>query len=160
MRPRLLLAGLVAMLALGGGALASHVAQVDPATVPTGFLVTHNEVNNVPVSALARATKPSGADIFVQHGRLAEGEMTAWHTHPGPVFVTVVRGTFIYRDSVAGRCRDRSYTAGHGLVDRGFGHVHRGIGGPGGADFYATYILPRGSQTHLVPASAPKACTP
>jgi hypothetical protein len=46
-------------------ALASHVTQVDPATVPTGFLAAHNSIEDVPVSALARAVTPDGADVTV-----------------------------------------------------------------------------------------------
>ena len=57
----------IAVLALAGGALATHVAQVDPAVVPTGFLAAHNAVRDVPVSALARAVTPNGTDAFIQH---------------------------------------------------------------------------------------------
>ena len=35
-------------LAVVGVAVASHVTQVDPATVPTGFMVAHNSIGDVP----------------------------------------------------------------------------------------------------------------
>jgi hypothetical protein len=148
----------VAALATAGVAVASHVTQVDPATVPTGFLAAHNSIDNVPVRALARAVTPAGADVFVQHVRLDANAATGWHTHPGPAVVTVVRGSLTYEDARAGACRRILYAAGKGFVDRGFGHVHRAIAGSDGVDFYVTYILPPGSTTHVIAATAPSEC--
>ena len=147
-----------AMLAGGGVAMASHVPQLDPATVPTGFLAAHTSVANIRVSAVARAVKDGRADVFVQHVRLDPNAPTGWHTHPGPAIATVAQGTLTYEDAKAGRCRHATYTAGQGFFDQGFGHVHRAVAGPAGADFYVTYVLPPGSPTHLIPASPPAAC--
>lgn len=149
----------IAVLGTAGAAAAGHVTQVDPATVPTGMLAAHNSIEKVPVRALARAVTPDGADLFVQHVRLDPNAATGWHTHPGPALVTVVAGSLTYEDSAASACRQAVYTAGEGFVDRGFGHVHRAIAGPDGVDFYVTYVLPRGSATHVIAASAPEACS-
>jgi hypothetical protein len=149
----------IAVLALAGGALATHVAQVDPATVPTGFLAAHNAVRDVPVSALARAVTPNGTDAFIQHVRLDPNVPTGWHTHPGPAIVSVVKGSITYEEAEANRCVDATYPAGEGFVDRGFGHVHRAIAGADGVDFYVVYLLPPGSATHVIPASAPPECS-
>jgi hypothetical protein len=142
-----------------GVAVASHVTQVDPATVPTGFLAAHNAISDVPVSSLARAAASGGADVFVQHVRLGSGVATGWHTHPGPALVEVVKGSLTYEDAKDGVCRQLVYGEGAGFVDRGFGHVHRAIAGGAGADFYVVYVLPPGSETHLIPASAPAPCS-
>jgi hypothetical protein len=149
----------IAVLAFAGGALANHVVQVDPATVPTGFLAAHNSIRDVPVSALARAVTPDGTDAFIQHVRLGANVATGWHTHPGPAIVTVVQGSVTYEDAEANKCIDATYAAGEGFVDRGFGHVHRAIAGSEGADFYVVYLLPPGSATHVIPASAPAECS-
>jgi hypothetical protein len=149
----------IAVLAFAGGALANHVTQVDPATVPTGFLAAHNAVRDVPVSALVRAITPRGTDAFIQHVRLGGNAQTGWHTHPGPAIVTVVKGSVTYQEAEANRCVDATYTAGEGFVDRGFGHVHRAIAGAGGVDFYVVYLLPSGSATHVIPVSAPPECS-
>jgi quercetin dioxygenase-like cupin family protein len=149
----------VIVLAASGAALASHVTQVDPATVPTGFLAAHNAIGGVPVAALARAVTPDGTDLFIQHVRLDANAATGWHTHPGPALVAVVRGTVTYQDAEANSCRSVTYVAGEGFVDRGFGHVHRAIAGAEGVDFYVVYLLPSGSETHLIPANAPAECT-
>ena len=154
----LALVSAAAAVGAGGVALASHVPVVDPATVPTGFLSAHVDVRQMRVSSFARAVRHHRADIFVQHARLAANEATPWHTHPGPAIVTVVRGALTYEDAKGRHCRRTTYAAGKGFMDRGFGHVHRAVAGPEGADFYVTYILPSGSETHLIPSSAPRAC--
>jgi quercetin dioxygenase-like cupin family protein len=147
-----------AALAATGAAIANHVTQVDPAMVPTGFLAAHNSIRDAPVSALARAVTPDGMDAFIQHVRLGPNVPTGWHTHPGPAIVTVVAGSVTYEDAEANRCKDVTYVAGEGFVDRGFGHVHRAIAGPEGVDFYVVYLLPRGSATHVIPAEPPPEC--
>lgn len=149
-----------AVLVGGTAALAAHVSQVDPATVPTGFLAAHNSVADIPVSALARAVNPDGSDVFVQHVRLGPNAPTGWHTHPGPAIVTVVAGALTYEDAFATECRRIVYPAGQGFTDRGFGHVHRAVAGPAGVDFYVTYFLPPGSPTHVIGANAPPECSP
>jgi len=53
----------------------------------------------------------------------------------GPALVAIVEGSLTYEDEQAKRCVDTTYIAGQGFVDRGFGHVHRSIAGPAGADF-------------------------
>jgi quercetin dioxygenase-like cupin family protein len=149
----------IAVLSLAGAALANHVTQIDPATVPTGFLAAHNSIRDVPVSALARAVTPDGTDAFIQHVRLGPNGQTGWHTHPGPAIVTVAKGAVTYEDAEANRCIDTTYAAGEGFIDRGFGHVHRAIAGADGVDFYVVYLLPPGSATHVIPSTAPPACS-
>jgi quercetin dioxygenase-like cupin family protein len=158
MKMLILVLSTAAALAVVGVAVASHVTPVDPATVPTGFLVAHNSIGDVPVSALARAVTPDGADVFVQHVRLGANSPTGWHTHPGPALVTVVKGTLTYEDAESKTCNRITYAAGEGFVDRGFGHVHRAVAGADGVDFYVVYLLPPGTATHVIPASPPAEC--
>jgi quercetin dioxygenase-like cupin family protein len=157
-RPLVAMAAITASVSVSV-AVASHVAQVDPASVPTGFLAAHNSIKDVPISSLARAAASGGADVFVQHVQLGPGVATGWHTHPGPALVEVVKGSLTYEDEKASECRQLPYGEGSGFVDRGFGHVHRVVAGAQGVDFYVVYILPPGSATHLIPAAAPAACS-
>ncbi len=164
MRFRYLLAfAAVASVSVAGAAFATHVAQVDPKTVPVGFLAAHNhvELGKGDVKAIKRVIKKrrAGVDVFVQHARLDADVATGWHTHPGPVFVTVVSGSLTYEDVLRGSCRRKTYEAGEGFTDQGFGHVHRAVAGASGADFYAIYVLRRGTENHLIPADAPEECT-
>lgn len=157
LKPILALASATAVVG-AGAAIAAHAPEVDPATVPTGFLVAHNKIADVPMSAIARAAASNGADVFVQHLRLAPNQPFPWHSHPGPVFIMVQSGSLTYQDAASNACRARTYSAGQGLVDPGFGHVHRVIAGPSGAEAYFFFILPPGSPTHIVPAPAPEEC--
>jgi quercetin dioxygenase-like cupin family protein len=158
-RTRILaIAGLVTVCG-AGAAFAAHVSEVDPATVPTGFLAAHNEVEGIRVSSVARAVDDGRADVFIQHVRLTANEATSWHTHPGGVFVEVVKGSLTYEAAEHGECARITYNAGEGFFDRGFGHVHRAVAGASGAEFYPVYVLPPRSATHIIPATAPTECT-
>jgi quercetin dioxygenase-like cupin family protein len=161
MRKELLLIMLAAALGLGGAAVAvaGHVTSVDPAGVPVGFLAAHNRIADVPLSALARAASADGAEVTVQHIRLTPNQPIPWHTHPGPVLVLVERGSFTYEYARGRKCVATTYTAGEGFVDPGFGKVHQASAGPDGAEIYAVYVLPPGSERHLIPADASAACT-
>ena len=150
-------AAVAASVSLGaaGIAVADHVSEVDPASVPTGFLATHNHVADVPRAPLRRIARGrDGMDVFVQHVRLTAGTDTGFHTHPGPAIVTVVKGALTYEDA----CKRVTYEKGTGFVDRGFGHVHHAVAGPDGAEFYVTYLLPHGSLQHVIAAEPPGRC--
>jgi quercetin dioxygenase-like cupin family protein len=155
MRLRLLAAVAAAVLGAVGVAVAAHVQQVDPATVPTGFLAAHNNAADVPSEPLRRIARAHGGiDTFVQHVRLTAGVDTGWHTHPGPAVVSIVAGALTYEDA----CTRATYGPGTGFVDHGFGHVHHAIAGPEGADFYVTYLAPHGSPSQTIAAQPPGAC--
>ena len=150
--------GLAAVMG-GGIAIASHVTEVDPATVPVGFLAAHNRVADVPVSAFARAAAADGAEVTVQHIRLAPNQAIPWHTHPGPVFVLIERGSFTYEAAQGSKCVRTTYEANTGFVDPGFGKTHQATAGPAGAEIYALYVLPPGSPNQLIPTAPDPACT-
>lgn len=155
MRVKRVLPAVIVALIAGGGvtALAAH-PQVDPATVPTGFLTAHTRVNGVPRAVLERALRTGRTDVFLQHARLNPTEAAPFHTHPGPAFVTVVGGALINEEVVRRRCRLRTYVRGTGFVDPGSGRVHRLRAGPEGADFYITSLLPRGTGPNETPAAS------
>jgi hypothetical protein len=45
-----------------------------------------------------------------------------WHTHPGPVLITVAEGDFVY--ALAEDCIHRWYPQGTAVIDAGFGNEH------------------------------------
>ena len=160
MRFRVMVAAVGGAVIVGVGvAIAAHAPEIDPTTVPTSFFVAHNNVADFPVSPIARAVNPNGADVFVQHLTLGANQVSAWHTHPGPVVVTVRSGSLTYQDAGPNACRDRAYSAGQGFVDPGFGHVHRVIAGPSGAEIYSTFFPPPGSENHLITAPPVEECS-
>src|SRR5688572_1160890 len=159
MRRRYLTAAVSAVVVAGAAtAYADHAEPVDPATVPLGVFAAHTKVGNISTTALVEATKRNRADVTIQHARLEPGQATAWHTHPGPGLVTVVKGALTYEDASEGECREIFYPAGRGFMDRGFGHVHRVVAGDEGADFYIVYVHPRGAGNPLLPAEQPPEC--
>lgn len=138
---------------------ASHATVVDPATVPAGLLASHVEASSLDIAPLARAIKKHEATLFVQHFRVAPGSAAGWHTHPGPAFVVVVKGSLGYQTEVQGECVTTWYPAGTGFMDPGFGSVHRGLGGPEGFESYATFVTPSGSPNQSIPTDPPEACS-
>src|SRR4051794_18164835 len=72
-----------------------------------------------------RAHSTAPIDIVVQKHDFAAGSSSGWHQHPGPVFITVTQGqlTFYERDDPT--CTPHVYSAGHGFVDTGDGHIGR-----------------------------------
>jgi hypothetical protein len=146
------------MSVLGGGfALASHVAQLDPETVPEGVFVSHNHFRWVGIKALERTVKPNGADIQVQHVALDPGEALPWHSHPGPAFLTVASGSVTVEEVRNGTCFRRVVEAGNGFFEKG-AQVMRVVAGDDGAHNYVTFVLPPGSATHITTHDAPEEC--
>ena len=76
-----------------------------------------------PIDFTAEAKAPM--DIVVRRHDYAPHSTTGWHSHPGPVFITVTQGTLTYYASHDPTCTPRTVTVGQGFVDDGHGHVVR-----------------------------------
>jgi hypothetical protein len=142
---------------VAGAASASH-PQADPATVPVGFLTAHASVNNIPDDTVQRALRSGKADIFIEHGRLAPNQAVAFHTHPGPSFITVQKGSLRYEESDEGRCARKNYGVGRGFVDGPSRRAHRVVAGASGVDYYEVYLLPRRTGPHFANVPTPSEC--
>lgn len=66
---------------------------------------------------------PDASRTLVVKFTVQPGAHFEWHTHPGPVIVTVDQGTLIYTQATD--CIDRPYAAGTAFVDPGRGNVHK-----------------------------------
>lgn len=66
---------------------------------------------------------PDASRTLVVKFTVQPGAQFPWHTHPGPVIVTIQQGTLIYTQAID--CVDRSYPAGTAFVDPGRGNVHK-----------------------------------
>lgn len=62
-------------------------------------------------------------DIAVQRIVFQPGGQSGWHSHPGPVFISVVEGTMTFYDSDDPECAPIVRHAGQGFVDVG-DHAH------------------------------------
>ena len=152
------LGGVAAVAGTAGVAVGSH-PQLDPNTVPLGFMTAHTRVNDIPAAAIAKALKSGKADVFLQHLRLAPNEAVPFHTHPGPSFIVVQGGSVIYKEAAGGgRCLRKSYGISRGFVDGPSKHVHSITAGAGGADLYEVFLLPRRTGPEFTNAPAPPEC--
>ena len=79
--------------------------------------------SNAPFDFKAEA-KPQ-IDIVVRTHDYAPGGSTGWHTHPGPVFITVLQGQVTFYEVDDPTCTPKVVSAGEGYVDTGRGHYGR-----------------------------------
>jgi Cupin domain len=92
-------------------------------------------------------------DIVVRTHDYAPGSSTGWHSHPGPVFITVIEGqvTFYERDDPS--CKPRVVSKGQGYVDTGKGHLGRNESGAPAKD--VTVIFAPAGQSFRGELDAP-----
>ncbi len=155
-----LVVGVLAAVLAVGTALAA-IPQVDPSTVPHGFLISDSHVTNAPVNAFARVLdSPGGADLYTAHLSFSPGDSTGWHTHPGPAIHSIISGALTIYDVENGQCTAQTYTAGQTFIDPGFGHVHLAVDESStvAVDFYVTFLNPHGVDSVSTPAAEPRQC--
>lgn len=132
----LLLVG-VALATPGSGILGAPVHARGTLEPTTGDNLIVNSKSGVHVK-----TKGS-VDLVTQEIRIAPGGHTGWHSHPGPVLVTVKAGSvqLIYADDAS--CQGTVYEAGDSFVDRGDETVHIARASPFAETvLWATYFVP------------------
>lgn len=88
------------------------------------------------------------------------GAQIPWHTHSGPVFVTIAQGELTYVSSEG--CINRRYPTGTAFIDPGHGHVHSAVNsGKTETVFYAMFLeAPSGTAPLSIPVDGPADCTP
>lgn len=116
-------AALVALAAFVGITKAEPPSGVAPTILARGTYDGFN-VRSDPHGTIAdfRAHSTDPIDIVVRQHDYAPHSTTGWHTHPGPVFITVTHGELTYYE-LDDPCTPHVVTAGHGFVDSGHGHV-------------------------------------
>ena len=78
---------------------------------------------DAPFDFEAKAKDP--VDIVVRTHDYEPGGSTGWHTHPGPVFITVLQGSVTFYEADDPTCTPKVVYAGEGYVDTGHGHYGR-----------------------------------
>jgi quercetin dioxygenase-like cupin family protein len=79
------------------------------------------------------------------------GAQFPWHSHRGPVIVTLMSGSLTYIP--ADTCHERTYSGGQSFVDPGHGHVHSAVnGGTVPTVFIATFFEAPADGPLLIPA--------
>jgi hypothetical protein len=92
-----------------------------------------------------KAEAKAPTDIVVRQHSYAPGSSTGWHTHPGPVFVTVVEGEITFYEYDDPTCTPKVVRAGEGYVDTGRGHIARNETGVAARDI-TVIIAPVGGS--------------
>jgi quercetin dioxygenase-like cupin family protein len=64
-----------------------------------------------------RAEADPALDIATQMITFDPGGQSGWHTHPGPVFISVIEGTMTFYEGDDPDCRPMVLHAGEGFVD-------------------------------------------
>jgi hypothetical protein len=149
---------LLGFLLLVGVALATPGLNVLGAPVMArGTLGPTNGSNLIVNSKTGVHLKALGStDIVTQQIRIGPGGHTGWHSHPGPVLVTVKTGSLqlIYSNDTS--CQGVVYEAGDSFVDRGEENVHIARASPfDGVELWATYFVPGGNPTAPFRLDAP-----
>jgi quercetin dioxygenase-like cupin family protein len=107
-----------------------------------------------PIDFDARAK--SHVDIVVRQHDYAVNGSTGWHSHPGPIFITVTKGQITFYEVDDPTCTPKIVNAGEGYVDTGHGHIGRNETGALAQDM-SVILAPVGQpfRTDLPPLANP-----
>jgi quercetin dioxygenase-like cupin family protein len=153
-----LIAALVLILAL---TVLPSSAQTPPAPIATEFLTgraTFSDDVHMKFKLtfhglhkkVVRVADPSRT--VVARYTVQPGAQFPWHSHAGPVVVTIVSGELTYMP--ADDCSERKYPAGTSFVDAGQGHVHSAKNaGTEPVVFVATFFDAPADGPLLIPAT-------
>lgn len=138
-----LLSGHVIRATTGSGTLSTVIGR---ATFENAFKVKRVDQSidwEVEVEA-----KPD-LDVAVQTIEFAAGGQSGWHSHPGPVFISVVQGRMTFYDSDDPNCEPTVRSAGEGFLDVGdHAHIARNESGAP-AKNVVVYFAPRATPIRV-----------
>jgi hypothetical protein len=120
---------LLTAASLVGVTMASPASGVTPTLLARGAYEDFRvkSVQGSPVEFDVKAK--SVVDVVVRRHDYAVGSHTGWHSHPGPVFITVTEGTLTYYLYDDPSCTPHEVGKGQGFVDDGRGHMVRNESG-------------------------------
>ena len=168
-----LVAGAAVGVAVGGGnALATPASGFTPVTLAKGtFGEIFSHVHTKVPQFWNEVMKTVGAtDLFVQDNTWDPSKCgspgcipsTGWHTHPGPSFVIVTKGSVTVYDGDDPACTPHVFTANtpnNAFIDPGGGHVHIIRDESGAvAKTVAVQFIPAGADRRIDVTPAPGNC--
>jgi hypothetical protein len=116
--------GAIALLAaVVTATIASPPSGVTPTLLARGTYGSFKVMSSGPGMFKAEAKQP--IDMVVRRHDYAAGGSTGWHSHPYPVFITVISGQLTFYDYNDPTCTPTVVSAGQGYVDSGHGHIGR-----------------------------------
>lgn len=139
---RALVLGLLVAVVAAGVTLATPGSAAVGTTLGRGTLEAGDMIKNRNLKLTVR----TDIDVVTQTITIGAGGHTGWHSHPGPVFVTITAGTMTFYDGDDPTCAPVVYPTGSTFIDEGGGHVHIARNeGTTNLVLYATYLLPVGA---------------
>jgi quercetin dioxygenase-like cupin family protein len=89
-------------------------------------------------------------DVATQMITFQPGGQSGWHSHPGPVFISVIEGTMTFYESDDPRCEPIVRHAGEGFLDGADEHAHIARNESGApATNLVTYFAPPGAPLRI-----------
>ena len=156
--------GVVVLACFGAVAYTVVPAQSDPPPPPIAVEVLTPRAAFTDEVAMQIRNKVGGTGTEVRNlhpaGRIVTARLTIqpgaqfpWHTHPGPVMVTVAAGELTYVEG--DDCSQRLYSAGSAFIDIG-DHVHTAYNsGTTVTTTYVTWLAAPAEGLLTVPAPPP-----
>jgi quercetin dioxygenase-like cupin family protein len=84
-------------------------------------------------------------DVGSDRLTIQPGGFSGWHVHPGPVFVTVTRGSVIWHDGSDPLCTAHTFNVGDSYIESAYGpHNVQNASNSEEAEFIAIIIRPEG----------------
>jgi quercetin dioxygenase-like cupin family protein len=122
--------GVLVVAAIGAGTAPLLAAAAPPTTEPPTPPIAAEELTRLDPETAVRGVLADAAtidiaastNVAVARFTVQPGAQFPWHTHQGPVLVTVTAGELVY--VMATDCTEHSYPAGTAFLDPGRGHVH------------------------------------
>ena len=151
-----------ALGALAAGAIAMVANDSAPAG-PTGVHITPLSKGTLASSVQAKAagieiTTNGRKDILATKITVDPGGSFGWHSHPGPVLVTMAKGTLTVYDATRHGCRRSTVSTGDAFIEDGH-HVHLARNeGAGPVELNATFLARPGTTEYLKTEPAPPGC--
>lgn len=105
--------------------MASAATGVTPTVLARGTFDSFKVMSNPANGGQFKAEAKEPIDVVVRRHEYIAGASTGWHSHPYPVFITVIEGTLTFYEYDDPTCTPIVVTAGHGYVDSGGGHIGR-----------------------------------
>jgi quercetin dioxygenase-like cupin family protein len=143
---RAIVLGMIAVLATVGVAAATTPSGATPTTLGRGTLAAGAKINTENLKLQVR----TDVDVVTQSITIVPNGHFGWHSHPGPVIVTVTAGALTFYDGDDATCSPVVFAAGSSFIDEGGGHVHFARNeGPTNLVLYATYLVPVGAPLRI-----------
>ena len=107
----------------------------------------HENAHNTDKRWSAQLEVEGETDFVQQDVMLAPGGFSGWHSHPGPVIITVKSGTATWYSADDRNCSPQTFPTGSAFIEPA--NVHHNVVnlGPGNLELLPTYIIPKGVAT-------------